>query len=117
MGGTPDTCVIPDSDSSCSESATADTPAGGKASPPPHEASLTGEGIGGGRFAAGTVAVRSYPRVRSSPHLPYVFYDHNEHSQLIEIWEIRGNGSQTMRIYNARPLIATVHSKYFNSLQ
>ena len=39
--GTPDTWVTPDSDSSCSESAAADAPAGGKASPPPHVASLT----------------------------------------------------------------------------
>ena len=67
------TWVTPDSDSSCSESAAADAPAGGKASPPPHEASFTGGGVGGGRFAARTVAVRSYPHVRSSPHLPYLF--------------------------------------------
>ena len=32
MGGTPDTWVTPDSDSSCSESATTDAPTGGKAS-------------------------------------------------------------------------------------
>ena len=63
--------VTPDSDSFCSESDAADAPAGGKASPPPHEASFTGGGVGGGRFAARTVAVRSYPHVRSSPHLPY----------------------------------------------
>ena len=69
MGGTPDTWVTPDSDSSCSELAAADAPIGGKASPPPHAASLTGGGVGRGRFAARTVAVRSYPRVRSSPHL------------------------------------------------
>ena len=72
MGGTPDTWVTPDSDSSCSESAAADTPEGGEASPLPHAASLTGEGVGGGQFAARTVTVRSYPRVRSSPHLPYI---------------------------------------------
>ena len=54
-------------------STAADAPAGGKASPPPHEASLPGGGVGGGRFAARTVAVRSYPRVRSSPHLPSFF--------------------------------------------
>ena len=62
MGGTED------SDSSCSESVAADAPAGGKASPPPHAASLTDGGVGGGRFAARTVAVRSYPRVpQASP--------------------------------------------------
>ena len=33
-----------------------------------------GGGVGGGRFAARTVAVRSYPRVRSSPHLPYLLF-------------------------------------------
>ena len=55
--------VTPDSDSSCNESAAADTPVGGKASQPSHAASLTGGGVGGGRFAARTVAVRSYPRV------------------------------------------------------
>ena len=60
-GGNSGQWVTPDSDSSCSESAAADAPAGGKASPPPHEASLTGGGVGGGRFAARTVAVRSYP--------------------------------------------------------
>ena len=59
-------------DSSCSESTAADAPAGGEASPLPHAASLTGGGVGGGRFAARTVAVRSYPRVQSSPHLPYM---------------------------------------------
>ena len=53
--------VTPDSDSSCSESAAADAPARGKAFPPPHAASLTGGGVGCGRFAARTVAVRSYP--------------------------------------------------------
>ena len=73
MGETPDTWDPPDSDRSCSESAAADVPAGGKASPPPHAASLTDGGISGGRFAARSVAVRSYPRVRSSPHLPYNF--------------------------------------------
>ena len=74
MGGTSDTWVTPDCDCSCSESAAADAPAGGKASPPPDAASLTGGGVGGGRFAVRTVAVRSYPRVRSSPHLPYKPY-------------------------------------------
>ena len=63
--------VTSDSDSFCSESAAADAPAAGKASPPPHAASLTGGGVGGCPFAARTVTVRSYPRVRSSPHLPY----------------------------------------------
>ena len=37
-----------------------------------HAASLTGGSVSGGRFAARTVAVRSYPLVRSSPHLPYL---------------------------------------------
>ena len=65
--------VTPDSDSSSGESAAADAHTGGKASPPPHGVSLTGGGVGGGRFAGRTVAVRSYPRVRSCPHLPYNF--------------------------------------------
>ena len=51
MGETPDTGVTPDSDSSCSDSAAADTSAGGEASPPPHAASLTGGMVGSGRVA------------------------------------------------------------------
>ena len=70
-GGNSGQWVTPDSDSSCSESADADAPAEGKASPPPHATYLTGGGVGGGRFAARTVAVTELPTVRSSPHLPY----------------------------------------------
>ena len=71
MGGTPDTWVTPDSDSSCSESAAADTSAGKGRWMRRWGSFPSGGDVGGGRFAARTVAVRSYPRVRSSPHLPY----------------------------------------------
>ena len=71
MGGTPDTWVTPDSDSSCSESAAADTSAGKGRCMRRWGSFPSGGGVGGGRFAARTDAVRSYPRVRSSPHLPY----------------------------------------------
>ena len=72
-GGNSGQWVTPDSDSSCSELAAADTPAGGKASPPPHAASLTSGGVGGGRFAARTVAVRSYPLSGVPPiYLTYI---------------------------------------------
>ena len=72
MGGTPDTWVTPDSDSSCSESAAADTSAGKGRCMRRWGSFPFGGGVGGGRFAAITVAVRSYPHVRSSPHLPYI---------------------------------------------
>ena len=68
-GGTPDTGATTDSDSFCSDSAVADTSAGGEASPPPREASLTGGGVGRGRV----VEKPSLSAVRSSP--PYNFND------------------------------------------
>ena len=75
-GGNSGHWVTPDSDSSCSESAAADGATEGKASPPPHAASLTGGGVGGGRFAAKTVAVRSYPLSGVPPI--YLIYNHGE---------------------------------------
>ena len=72
MGGTPDTWVTSDSDSSCSESAAADTSAGKGRCMRRWGSFPSGGDVGGGRFAARTVAVRSYPRVRSSPNLPYL---------------------------------------------
>ena len=73
MGGTPDTWVTPDSDSSCSESAAADTSAGKERCMRWWGSFPSSGDVGGVRFAARTVAVWSYPRVRSSPHLPYTW--------------------------------------------
>ena len=81
MGGTPDTWVTPDSDSSCSESAAANTSAGKGCFMGRWGSFPSGGGVGGGRFAARTVAVRSYPRVRSSPHLPYQTYTHQTNNE------------------------------------
>ena len=51
MGRIPDTGATLGSDSSCSDSAAANTSAGGEASPQPHVASLTGRGVGGSQVA------------------------------------------------------------------
>ena len=71
-GETPDTWVTPDSHSSCSESVAADTSTGKERCMRRWGSFPSGGGVGGGRFAVRAVAVRSYPRVWSSPHLPYI---------------------------------------------
>ena len=53
--------VTPDSNSSCSESAAADTSAGKEHCMRRWGIFPSGGGVGGGRFTARTVAVRSYP--------------------------------------------------------
>ena len=62
--GTPDTWVTPDSDSSCTESAAADTSAGKGRCMRQWGSFPSSRGVGSGRFTARTVTVRS------SPHLP-----------------------------------------------
>ena len=67
MGGTSDTWVTPNNDSSCSESAATDTSADKGRCMRRWGSFPSSGGVGGGRFAARTVAVRSYPRVSRVP--------------------------------------------------
>ena len=60
-GGNSGQWVTPDSDSSCSKSADADTSAGKERCIRRWGSFPSGGGVCGGRFAARTVAVRSYP--------------------------------------------------------
>ena len=80
---------------SCSESAATDTSAGKGRYMWRWGSFPSGAGVGGGRFAARTVAVWSYPRVRSSPHLPYImdYIIHIDVSPPQEILVVTDGGS------------------------